>query len=187
MVKDATVLQVEYYQNGIKKAYKAKVITTDKQNDLAIIQINDESFKGLSKIPYSFSTNIKDVGTSVFTLGYPLALNMMGEEIKFTDGKISAKTGYQGDVTVYQISAPVQPGNSGCPLFDNDGNLIGIVSSGLPNADNVNYAIKSTYLRNLIDVLPTKISIPNDITISSKSLTEKIKILSGYIPIIKIK
>ncbi len=187
VVKDAKVIQVEYFQNGIKKTYKAKVITTDKQNDLAIIKIDDATFVDLPKIPYTFSTNIKDVGTSVFTLGYPLALDIMGEEIKFTDGKISAKTGYQGDITVYQISTPVQPGNSGGPLFDNDGNLIGIVSSGLPSADNVNYAIKSTYLKNLIDVLPTKITPPSDATIVNKSLTEKIKLLSGYIPIIKIK
>jgi S1-C subfamily serine protease/antitoxin component YwqK of YwqJK toxin-antitoxin module len=189
VVKDANFIQVEFFLNGIKKAYSAKVINVDKLNDIAIIKITDIDFKPLPKIPYSFSSNIRDVGTSVFTLGYPLALDLMGEEIKFTDGKISAKTGFQGDVTVYQVSVPVQPGNSGGPLFDNDGNLIGIVSSGLSKAisENVNYAIKATYLKNLIDVLPQKITIPNDNSISNKPLTEKIRVLTPYIPIIKIK
>ncbi len=72
----------------------------------------------------------------------------MGNEIKFTDGKISSKSGFQGDITTYQISVPIQPGNSGGPLFDEKGNLVGITSSGVNKqlADNANYAIKTSYL-----------------------------------------
>lgn len=189
VVKDASEIQVVFFQNGIKKSYKAKVVKSDKQNDLSIIKIDDPSFKDLPKIPYNFSTTIADVGTSVFALGYPMALTIMGDEIKFTDGKISSKTGFQGDITVYQISVPIQPGNSGGPLFDSDGNLVGVTSSGLRKdiSENVNYAIKATYLKNLIDVLPEKISLPSDTKISTKTLTDKIKILSEYIPLIKIK
>ena len=50
----------------------------------------------------------------------------MGKDIKFTDGKISSKTGYDGDIANYQTTTPIQPGNSGGPLFDYNGNLIGI-------------------------------------------------------------
>lgn len=190
VIEDAKDIQVEYYQKGIKQVYKAKVIVSDKQNDLAILKIVDVNYKTLPRIPYVFNTSIKDVGTEVFALGYPIA-NVMGEEVKFTDGKISAKTGLQGDVRVYQISAPIQPGNSGGPLFDTKGNLVGITSSALNkeyfNSENVNYAIKSTYLKNLIDVLPEAISIPSDTEIYIKPLTEKIKILSEFIPIIKVR
>lgn len=66
----------------------------------------------------------------------------MGDEIKLTTGVISSKTGFQGDVSLYQISAPIQPGNSGGPLFDNKGNLIGIVNAKHKGAENVGYAIK---------------------------------------------
>ncbi len=115
----------------------------------------------------------------------------MGNEIKFTDGKISSKTGIQGDVTTYQISVPIQAGNSGGALFDYDGNLIGITSAGLNRehfqSENVNYAIKSSYLKNLIDVLPISIRIPNDRTIAIKSFTDKIKILSDYVVHIRTK
>jgi S1-C subfamily serine protease len=190
VIEDAEVIQVEYFQKGIKYKFFAKVIVTDKQNDLAIIQINDTKFKNLPIIPYVFSSTIKDVGSEVFALGYPMA-NVMGDEIKFTDGKISSKTGIEGDITVYQISVPIQPGNSGGPLFDNKGNLVGITSSALNkeyfNSENVNYAIKTTYLKNLIDVMPESIILPNNIEIYNKPLTEKIKLLSDFIPIIRVK
>ena len=142
-----------------------------------------------NKLPYNFKTNISDVGSNVFALGYPMALRVMGSEIKFTDGKISSKTGYQGDITTYQTTTPIQPGNSGGPLFDYDGNLIAINSAILrPDvADNVSYSIKSNYLKNLIDVLDYKISLPNDRTIATKTLTEKIKILSDYVVLIKVR
>lgn len=190
VVEDASAIQVEFFQKGIKNIYKAKVIVTDKQNDLAIIQIQDSKFNALPRIPYVFSSNIKDVGSDVFALGYPMA-DVMGNEIKFTDGKISSKTGIQGDITVYQISVPIQPGNSGGPLFDNKGNLVGITSSRLNkeyfNSENVNYAIKTTYLKNLVDVMPENITLPNYIDIYNKPLTEKIKLLSDFIPIIRVK
>lgn len=190
VIEGANEIQVEYFQKGIKNVYQAKVIVTDKQNDLAIIQIKDAKFKRLSSIPYVFNYSIKDVGTEVFALGYPMA-NIMGSEIKYTDGKISSKTGIQGDITVYQISVPIQPGNSGGPLFDSRGNLVGITSSALNkeffNTENVNYAIKTSYLKNLIDVMPETISLPNGTDIYSKPLTEKIKILSDYVPLIKVK
>lgn len=190
VVEDANELQVEFFQKGKKNIFSAKVIITDKQNDLAIIQINDPKFNSIPNIPYVFSSQIKDVGTEVFALGYPIA-SVMGDEIKFTDGKISAKTGVKGDITVYQISVPIQPGNSGGPLFDSKGNLVGITSSSLNreqfDSENVNYAIKSAYLKNLIDVMPEPITLPSNTLIYNKSLTEKIKMLTDFIPIIRIK
>jgi S1-C subfamily serine protease len=181
---------VDFIRNGKQQAYKAEVIQSDKQNDLAIIRISDNSFQPLINIPYNFQISLSDVGSNVFALGYPMA-NVMGTEIKFTDGKISSKTGIQGDITMYQISVPIQAGNSGGALFDYDGNLIGITSAALNkeyfNSENVNYAIKTSYLKNLIDVLPITLKLPNDKNISAKTLTEKIKTLSDYVVLIKIK
>lgn len=187
VIEDASEIEVDLIKNGQKKSYKAKVITNDKQNDLAVIIIDDPSFKPYSKLPYNFKTQISDIGSNVFALGYPMALTAMGSEVKFTDGKISSKTGYQGDITTYQISVPIQPGNSGGPLFDYDGNIIGVVSAKIIAADNVSYAIKSSYLSNLLDVLPENINIPNDQGLAGISLTEKIKLLSDYVVLIKIK
>lgn len=189
VVAEATEIEIEFIRNGQKQNYKAKVIQSDKQNDLAILKIDDNSFIPFSSIPYNFQTSLTDVGSNVFALGYPMALSVMGTEIKFTDGKISSKTGFQGDISTYQMTTPIQPGNSGGPLFDYDGNLIGINSAKIRAdvADNVSYAIKSSYLKNLIDVLPTTLSLPNDKTIMNKTLTEKIKIISDYVVLIRIK
>ena len=191
VVEDANNIEIEFIRNGIKKTYSASVIQSDRQNDISIIKINSDEFKPFLKLPYNFKTNISDVGSNIFALGYPMALSLMGTEIKFTDGKISSKTGIQGDITSYQISVPIQPGNSGGPLFDFDGNLIGITSSGvnreLDITENVNYAIKSSYLKNLIDVLDYKLTLPNDTSISNMTLTEKIKKLSDYVVLIKVK
>ena len=187
VVENSSALEIDLIQNGQKKSYKAKVISTDKQNDLAIIKIDDVTFKPYTKLPYNFKTNICDVGSNVFCLGYPMALSKMGVDVKFTDGKISAKTGFQGDITSYQVSVPVQPGNSGGALFDYDGNVIGVINAKIMEADNVSYAIKSTYLKNLIDVLPESLAIPNDKSISVQTLTEKIKVISDYVVLIKVK
>jgi S1-C subfamily serine protease len=191
VVEEANEIEIEFARNGIKQTFPAKVIQSDRQNDISIIKINSAEFKSFDNLPYNFKTNISDVGSNIFALGYPMALSLMGTEIKFTDGKISSKTGIQGDITTYQISVPIQPGNSGGPLFDYDGNLIGITSSGINRkldiTENANYAIKSSYLKNLVDVLDYKLALPNDVLIANKTLTEKIKILSDYVVLIKIK
>jgi S1-C subfamily serine protease len=186
VIEDATEIEVDLIQSGQKNSYKAKVISSDKQNDLAVIKIDDPKFKPYPKLPYNLKTQISDVGTNVFTLGYPMA-NIMGDEIKFTDGKISSKTGFQGDITTYQVSVPVQPGNSGGPLFDHDGNVVGVVNAKIMKADNVSYAIKTSYVKNLIDVFPETLILPTDNSLAAKPLTEKIKTLSDYVVLIKIR
>lgn len=187
VIENASEIEIDLIQKGQRKSYKAKVVSSDKQNDLAVIKIDDQNFRPYSSLPFNFKTQISDIGTNVFALGYPMALSVMGDEVKFTDGKISSRTGYQSNITTYQISVPVQPGNSGGPLFDYDGNIIGVVSAKIMAADNVSYAIKSSYLKNLLDVLPESVNIPNDQTLSTMSLTEKIKLLSDYVVLIKIR
>ena len=118
-----------------------------------------------------------------------MALSIMGKEIKFTDGRISSKSGFQGDITSYQSTTPIQGGNSGGPLFDSKGNLIAINSAKLKSdvADNVSYSIKSSYLLSLIDALPQSIKIPSSTILYSQPLTQKIKTLTKYVVLIKVR
>ena len=187
VIEGANTIEVSFLINGLKKSFKAKVISSDKNNDLAIIKIDDSDFKPFKKIPYSFKNSVSDVGSNVFAMGYPMALNVMGEEVKFNDGKISSKSGYQGETNTYQISVPVQSGNSGGPLFDYDGNIIGVVNSKLVIGDNVAYAIKSGYLNTLVETLPFNVNLPSEKSIATKSLTEKIKVISDYVVLIKVR
>lgn len=186
VIDNMKVIQVEYQQDGKKITHNAEIVVSDPTNDLVILKIKDDSFVKLPQIPYVFTAHTEDVGTEVFSLGYPKT-QKLGNEIKFTDGKISAKTGVKGDIRLYQISVPITYGNSGGPLFDIQGNLVGITSSGWDNENNINYAIKSIYLQNLVDVLPENISLPNYSIIAEKQLTEKIKILSDYVTLILVK
>lgn len=160
--------------------YSASVIATDKMNDLALIQIKDKQFKGFGEIPYKVKTTTSDVGEEVFVLGYPL-ISTMGNEIKLTTGVVSSKTGFMGDVALYQISAPIQPGNSGGPLFDNRGNLIGIVNAKHKGAENVGYAIKASYLNNLVESVTSSSILPSNNTISTMNLTNKVKNLEKFV------
>lgn len=180
VIENAKSISVQGIKGDFTSQYNATIIATDKYNDLALLQISDNRFNAFGTIPYNVKTSISDVGEEVFVLGYPLT-STMGDEIKLTTGVISSKTGFQGDVSLYQISAPIQPGNSGGPLFDNKGDLIGIVNAKHKGAENVGYAIKTSYLKNLIESSISTSVLPNNNQIAGLPLTEKVKSLKNYV------
>jgi S1-C subfamily serine protease/antitoxin component YwqK of YwqJK toxin-antitoxin module len=188
VIQDASEIWVLCKQNGMKKKFKATVFQTDKTNDLAVIKITDSNFVPLPILPYQLASETIAVGNEVFSLGYPLA-DVMGETVKFTDGKISSLTGINEDVTKYQVTAPIQNGNSGGPLFDDLGNVVGIIESRLNKekyaSENVNYAIKSGLLKNIIDLVPVTIQKGKRIKTSSLSQVDKIKVFSDYVVMIQ--
>ena len=168
------------YENGIK----ATVFGFDKSNDLALLKLSGEIPESFNSIPYSFKSIIADVGEDVYVLGYPLTATM-GEEVKLTNGIISARTGFEGDVSQYQISVPVQPGNSGGPLIDYNGNVIGVVCAKHRGAENVSYAVKVSQVRNLIESV-SDLSIMNTTnSLQGKSLKDQVKFVNKYVYIIK--
>lgn len=173
--------------DGEWKTYNGMVIKDDPTNDLAIIKIEDPNFKEFVNLPYAFSFETEDIGSEIFTLGYP-QVQVMGSDVKYTTGVVNAVTGIQGDPTHYQISAHIDHGNSGGPLFNEKGYIIGITDSGLDKATfgDVNYAVKSTYLKVLADALPKKLEFANDKSIALKKRTEQIKTLSQYVALILI-
>ena len=166
--------------------FNACVESVDKNNDLALVKINDSRFKGFDSVPYAVSNRICEVGEDVFVLGYPLT-SVMGDEIKLTNGIISSRSGFQGDMATYQISAPVQPGNSGGPLFDSQGNVVGIVNAGIPGAENVGYAIKTSYLYNLVGSTVSTSIIPQTNKVQGTSLADKVKSVKKCVLYIKCK
>ena len=180
VIENAKSISIQGIKGDFAQKYSATIIATDKYNDLALLQISDKKYNGFGSIPYNVKTTVSEVGEDVFVLGYPLT-STMGDEIKLTTGVISSKTGFQGDVSLYQISAPIQPGNSGGPLFDNKGNLIGIVNAKHKGAENVGYAIKTSYLRNLIESSTSSSILPNNNQIAGLPLTGKVKSIKNYV------
>lgn len=187
VIEEAKEISVDLLIDNNKVTYPAELVVVDKANDLALMKIKGDIFPLKTRLQFNFLTDITDVGTEVFTLGYPQPFGLMGEEVKFTDGKVSSKTGFNNDIRTYQITVPIQLGNSGGPLFDFDGNLLGVIVSKITSGDNVSYALKSNLVKNLIDVAPQKIVLPNDVSLANKSLTQKIKTYSNYVGLVKVK
>ena len=175
VVTGATQIQVQTASGK----FPAKIIQADPANDIALIKC-EGAFKSSPIVPS------KDVqlAQSVFTIGFP-NIDLQGYSPKLTKGEISSMNGVQDDPREWQISAPVQPGNSGGPLFDDKGNVIGIVLAKL-NAvkmvkytgdvpENVGYAIKSSYILPLLDQFSSNLSPPNSSAAATVDLVKKVE------------
>jgi TPR repeat protein len=151
VVADAATLRVVTAQG----TWPATVLRIDESNDVAILKISGGSYVPLPVAPSRWVR----LGQTVATIGFP-NVGIQGFSPKVTRGEISSLNGIADDPRSWQISVPVQPGNSGGPLLDEHGNLIGIVVSklGLKAAQatgdipqNVNYAVKSAYALALLE------------------------------------
>lgn len=184
VVEGAKKIKVRGVNADFNKAYSATVLVSDRKIDLALIQISDYSFTSLGAIPYTIKLGNTSVGKNIFVLGYPLRASM-GDEIKLTNGIISSSSGFQGDITSYQISAPVQPGNSGGPLFNSQGNVVGVINAKHAGAENATYAIKSRYLLDLIDLLNKSPTLQTTNYLAGKSLTNQVSMVKKFVYIIE--
>ncbi|MFP4543394.1 MAG: S1C family serine protease [Candidatus Kapaibacterium sp.] len=140
-------IQIKGHDGRLGKKVKAVLDKYDKEKDIAVLKINNNKY---DLPPFSFAPEEKEAAEEIFVLGYPVAL-IMGEEIKVTKGIISAKSGIGGNLEHYQISAPIQLGNSGSPLFDDNGDITGMVTSGISSADNVGYSLKSRHILEFLE------------------------------------
>jgi S1-C subfamily serine protease len=187
VIENAENIFVRGVNGDFSQEYEARVVVKDENNDLAILQLIESDSLNLTDPHFGIALKSNTlVGENIFTLGYPLR-SSMGDELKITNGIISSRTGYNGDITSYQVSAPIQPGNSGGPLFDSKGNVIGIINAKLGNAENVTYAIKSAYLGNLIDLLPPSVKINTNLSSEEVSISEKVQKVRDFVYIITVK
>jgi len=143
----------------------ATIIATDTANDLALLKPDNN--KSLPRA-LPLANRPARVGEHVFTIGYPHP-DMMGKEAKLTDGIINARTGLGNDPRVYQISVPLQGGNSGGPLLNMKGEVVGVAASKMSAVkvfkwtgdlpQNVNYAVKVGYVRVLLSSVDTNANV----------------------------
>jgi S1-C subfamily serine protease len=151
----------------------AQVVKASRLFDLAVLRVKG-SFRAL---PLDFSREVH-LGDPVFTIGFP-NVDVQGSAPKYTDGKISSLSGAEDDPSQYQISVPIQPGNSGSALVSDSGSVIGVVRSKLNDLtslvasgsvpQNVNYAVKAKYLRDLLETIPGVIEKTKQLSASAKT------------------
>ncbi len=181
---NAKSIEIFGINGNYEKGYKADIVGVDKVSDLALLKITDESIAKTINPPYSYYPSMVDVGENIYVLGYPLTQSM-GNEIKLTNGIISSRSGYEGDVTLYQISAPIQPGNSGGPMFDMKGRIVGVVCAKHGGAENASYAIKTSYLKNLVESVASASILPTSTVPMDKELKNQVKKVKDFVYMIK--
>ncbi|GAB2549532.1 trypsin-like peptidase domain-containing protein [Rufibacter soli] len=182
VIEGADSLMIE---NKSGNKYKVEEIYSDQVRDLALLRVTDTSFTGFGKLPYSFKAKETDLGEKVFTLGYPR------EDVVFGEGTLSSKSGVYGDTASYQISIPLNPGNSGGPLLDDRGNMIGVISGKMLGVDGAAFAVKSAYLLTLLEQLPQNrlpkpVSLPKVNTLAGTSRPQQLKKLQDFVYMVKI-
>jgi len=182
VVKDCVEIQVGVGQGNFETG---RLVAKDTTNDLALLKVNAKPAR-VGALRFGVR-----LGENVEAFGYPLS-QVLATSGNFTTGNVTALAGIGNDSRFFQISAPVQPGNSGGPLLDENGNLIGIVSSKLnflseiKNAgdipQNVNFAIKASVVANFLQDNNIKFQI-GEATQAMKApdLADEAKALCAYI------
>jgi serine protease Do len=192
IVRNSKKIEVVFPQKNISKEAIIKI--QDSQNDIAILELRNFDFSELfnESIPYSIGDiSLAKIGQEIFTLGFPLG-DAMGTRPRLSTGKIDSLFGLRDDPRHFQISNPLQPGNNGGPLFNNKGELVGIVVSGLDAKylyenygiipQNVNFAIKISFVKNLLDLLPeSQIIMGRKNLLSGLSLEKQVEKIMPFV------
>ena len=178
LIKEANSISVE---NSSGLMLDADVVYSNEKLDFSVLKISDSAFTSLGLIPYGFKNEYAELGEKVYTLGFPR------EDMVFGEGSVSSYTGYEGDTAAYQISIPVNPGNSGGPLFDTQGNLIGIVSGRNSSAEGASFAVKSKWIsEDIKEHTEEKISLPTKKSAMGSDRAGQVKKVKDFVFMVKV-
>ena len=181
VIGNSTVVIV---QNNKGQEFKTRIIYISQDADLAFLKIVDSEFKATPILPYAISKGNIELGEAIFTLGYPR------DEIVYGEGYLSAKTGYSGDTLACQISIAANPGNSGGPVIDKNGEVIGILSNRQLQAQGAVFAIRSKNIFKALDEMKSdtslgSIRLSQNSTVKNLERVQQIKKIQEFIYLVK--
>jgi serine protease Do len=174
-----------YVQSPEGEDLLADILHQDQQSDLAILKINDADFSAPKQLPYGFSQSQTGLSEFVYTLGYPR------NEIVYNEGYLSAKTGLDGDTMSCQISISANPGNSGGPVINKNGEIIGILNARQTSANGVVFATKIKQVYRLVDQLKEadrdlNIRLRNNSNIKGISKSQQVNKVQDHVYMVKV-
>jgi len=170
-----------YVENNKGEYFTVTPVYSDNASDLAILKITDTSYKTIINLPYSVKRANSDLGEQFFTLGFPR------NEIVYGEGYVSAKSGSDGDSLAYQLTVSANPGNSGGPVINKNGEIIGIITAKDSKADGVVYATKSRNIFRMLDELKKadtsapSIKTPNGNGLKGIERTQQVKKMEEFV------
>jgi S1-C subfamily serine protease len=169
-----------------KGEFIATIVYADKAKDIAILKIEDESFKPYASIPYSISKSSAKLAEPIFTLGYPK------NEIVYGQGYLSSLTGFNGDTLSCQIEIAANHGNSGSPIMNKNGEVVGILNARQTSTEGFTFAIQGKYIYKALDELKKSDTSYQRVKLNSKSQiagmerTEQVNKVEDYIFMVKV-
>lgn len=172
-----------YIQHNDGQYYKAHIVSFDESSDLALLKVEHKDFRfGKTGVPYVFASAKKSLGTQVFSLGFPQ------EEIVYNEGYISSNNGYAGDSSQYRLEITASPGQSGAPVLDARGDVVGIITGKESASEGITYAISSVTLLKLLNNLPkeAQVTLPKSNRLLRLSRERQIEKLEQYTCSIKV-
>ena len=173
-----------FVQNTKGEQFRAFVVKLDVPRDVAIIKIDDDSFKSVSSLPYGIRKTASEIAEPIFTLGFPR------DEIVYGEGYLSAKTGYNGDTLSCQIAVAANPGNSGGPVFNHNGEVIGILSAKETETEGAVFAVQSKYIYQVLEELKSSslyknVKMPAKSSLSGMDKTQQVKKIQDFVFMVK--
>ena len=163
----------------------ARILFSDIKRDIAILKIEDKDYKAVGIIPYGIRKASSDLAEPIFTIGYP------DNKFVYGEGYLSSHTGFQNDSLSCQIAVAANPGNSGGPVFNRYGEVIGILSKRELEAEGVVYAIRAKYIADVIHDMREKdntlgtIKLPVASSLRGFDKTQQVKRIQDYVYMIK--
>lgn len=169
-----------------KGDFTARVVFIDLKKDIAILKIEDDNFKPFTTVPYSISRSSGQLAEPIFTLGYP-----RNDAVVYGQGYLSAKTGFNGDTLSCQIEIAANRGNSGSPILNNNGEVIGILNGRQTDVKGFVFAIQGKHIFKAMDELKKdssyqKVKVSAKSSIAGLDRTQQVKKMEDYIFMVNV-
>ena len=172
-------------QSSDGRDLSAIVVYKDAQRDIAVLKIIDKRFKAPATIPYAVKRSGGNIAEPIYTLGYPR------NDIVYGEGYLSASTGYNGDTLSCQITIAANRGNSGSPILNRNGEIIGILSAKQSTAEGAVFAIHSKYIIDALtelhkDTTYRNVKAPTTSSLKGNDRVKQVEKISDYVYMVKV-